>query len=248
MPSDPTIAPDHTSGRFVTTRWSTVQMAGDPSSPEAREALERLCQTYWPLLYAYARRRGYETHTAQDLTQAFFAHFIERGYLRAADRTRGRFRTFLLTCFQHFLIHEWEKQQAAKRGGRFLLVSWEEHSSALEARAASTHELRPEKHYDREWALAVMERALGRLEAEFTTVGRAQHFEVLGQFLHAEPSSGGYSEAASYLGLSDRAVKVAVHRLRRRYGRLVRDEVRETVADESDLEDEMRHLVEVMSG
>lgn len=233
-------------GRFTTTRWTTVAIAGNASSVDARAALERLCQDYWAPLFAFALRQGRAFHAAQDLTQAFFAHFIERGYLRAANRTRGRFRTFLLTCFEHFLIHEWEKQQAVKRGGRFELLSWEEHHAGLESRAASATDLPPERHYDREWALAIMQRALARLQAEFAATERQPLFEFLSRFLHTEPAPGEYANVASQLGLSDRAVKLAVHRLRRRYGRLVREEVSHTVANEADAEDEMRYLVELM--
>lgn len=248
MPSEPVTASGDPAQRFATTRWSRVAIASDSSSPGARAALESLCQEYWPPLFAYTLRQGRDSHTAQDLTQSFFSHFIERGYLRAADRTRGRFRTFLLTCFQHFLVHEWEKNHAAKRGGQFVLLSWDEHSEALESRVASGTELPPERHYDREWALAVMERALARLQEEFSVAGRDQHFQVLGHFLHAEAAPGDYLEGATQLGLAHRAVKLAVHRMRRRYGRLVREEVRETVTSDSDVEDEMRYLVELVSG
>lgn len=224
-----------------------VAVAGDALSQGGQAALERLCQDYWRALFAFALRQGRDFHTAQDLTQAFFAHFIERGYLRAADRTRGRFRTFLLTCFEHFLVHEWEKQQTAKRGGRFKLVSWEEHRAALESRAAANPGVRPERHYDREWTLAIMERALTRLRAEFAATGREQHFHVLGRFLSTEAAPGDYREIAALLGWPERAVKLAVHRIRRRYGRLVRDEVRETVVSESEVDDELRYLVELLS-
>jgi DNA-directed RNA polymerase specialized sigma24 family protein len=240
-------AVDYPPGRFATTRWSTVAIASDASSPSARAALERLCQDYWPPLFAFALRQGRDFHTAQDLAQAFFAHFIERGYVRAADRTRGRFRTFLLTSFKHFLVHEWERDHAVKRGGQFIPLSWEEHCSLLESRAAAAPELQPERYYDREWALAIMERSLARLEAEFAAAGKERDFQLLSHFLHAEAVAGEYLEVASQLGVPDRAVKLAVHRLRRRYGRLVRDEVRETVASEGDVEDEMRYLVELMS-
>ena len=234
-------------GRFTTTRWSSVAIAGDASSPSPRAALERLCQDYWPPLFAFALRQGRDFHTAQDLIQAFFTHFIERGYLRAADRTRGRFRTFLLTSFQHFLVHEWEKNRAVKRGGQFILLSWEESCGDLESRAAATPESPPERHYDREWALAIMERSLVRLQAEFAAAGKERDFQLLSYFLHAEAAPGEYLKVANQLGVKDRAVQLAVHRLRRRYGRLVREEVRETVASEADVEDEMRYLVELMS-
>ncbi len=246
MPPKAPVATDHVAWSFRTTRWSRVAMANDPASPEAVAALECLCQDYWPPLFAFALRRGRDSHAAEDLTQAFFARFIERGYLKAADRTRGRFRTFLLTSFNHFLIHDWEKNRAVKRGGQFTLLSWDEHHDVLESRATATA-LPPERHYDREWALAVMERALAKLRDEFAASGREHQFAVLGRFLSSEAVTGEYAAAGKELGLTERAVKLAVHRIRRRYGRLMRDEVRETVADESDVQDEMRYLVELVS-
>jgi len=248
VPCEATITPAREPGRFATTRWSAVARAGDPAAPEARAALDRLCRDYWPPIFAFALRQGRDFHTAQDNTQAFFARFLERGYLRAADPTRGRFRTFLLTCFQHFLTQEWEKERAVKRGGRFELVSWEEQYPGLESRAAASTTSKPAEYYDREWALSVMGRALARLRTELAGAGREGRFVLLGRFLQAEPGPGDYENAARELGLNPRAVKLAVHRLRRRYGHLVRDEVRQTVSDESDVADELRHLVEVLSG
>jgi DNA-directed RNA polymerase specialized sigma24 family protein len=234
-------------GRFVTTRWATVTVAGDTSSPSMRAALERLCEDYWGPLVAYALRKGRDLHNAQDLTQAFFAHFIERGYLRAADRMRGKFRTFLLTCFQHFMIHEWEKERSARRGGQFTIVSWEEHDAAILSRIAAATDLTAERIYDREWAFAVTRRALLRLEEEFSASGRSEHFQVLGRFLYTEPVPGEYDTVASKLNLASGSVKLLVHRLRRRYGMFVREEVRQTLVNESDLEDELRYLVELLS-
>jgi DNA-directed RNA polymerase specialized sigma24 family protein len=247
VPTESLAAGKDREGRFFTTRWSWVAAACDSDSPQARSALERLCQAYWPPLYAFALRRGNDIHLAQDLTQSFFLHFIARGYLRAADRGRGRFRTFLLTCFQHFLVHEWEKTRAAKRGGRFELLSWDHDRESLESRVASTSELSPEKLYDLEWALAILERALARLREVYRSAGQVNVYDVLRPFLHSQPDPGDYLRAARQLNLPERAVRLAVHRLRRRYGRLVREEVRETVADASDLEDEMRYLVELIS-
>lgn len=241
------IAGENGEGRFSTTCWSTVALACDTSSPEKRVALERFCQAYWPPLFAYVLRRGCDLHTAQDLTQSFFAHFIQRGYVRAADRNRGKFRTFLLTCFQHFLIHEWEKNGAAKRGGQFSLLSWDQHSAGLKLRAAISGGMPAEKHYDREWALAIMERALDRLRLEFCCDGRDQLFEVLRVFLQMEAATGDYDKVGKVLGLEPRAVKLAVHRMRRRYGRIVRDEVRRTVTNEADVAEELHYLVELIS-
>lgn len=237
----------HPEGGFATTRWSTVAVAVNGNAQGARAALERLCEDYWRALFAFALRQGRDVHTAEDLTQAFFAHFLARGYLRAADRSRGRFRTFLLTCFQHFLAHEWEKRRAIKRGGRLKFLSYEDHRQALESRAAERPELGPARHYDREWALTIMERAWFRLEAEVSGDGRADQFRELSRFLQVEAGPGEYAAVAARLAWTDRAVKLGVHRLRRRYGRLVRDEVRETVADEGDVADELRYLVELMA-
>lgn len=247
---DMIVEPTHSGqsvARFATTLWPVVMNAVDPTSPNAKAALERLCQDYWPPLCAYALHRGSDLHTAQDLTQAFFAHLLERGYLRAADRSRGRFRTFLLTCFQHFLIHEWEKTRAEKRGGNFKIVSWEEHGLGLASRVLSSPEMKPELHYDREWAMALMGRALVRLRKEYDHLGFQRQFEVLAKFLHGEPKPGEYQELAGVLSASDRVVRLTVHRMRRRFGRFVREEVRETVATEADAEAELRHLVEIMS-
>lgn len=248
MPLEPVNLLVDAGSRFATTRWTTVQTAIDPSSPEALSCLERLCQHYWPPLYGFARRQGNDVHTAQDLTQAFFAHFIGKGYLRAADRSRGRFRTFLLTSFSHFLTHEWEKARAEKRGGRFELTSWEEQLATLESQLACSQPAPPERDYDRQWALTALERALARLRSEFSAAGQDAHFAVLGPFLHAEAQTGEYQAIATQLGVSDRWVKVAVHRLRRRYGRLVREEIRDTVLTDSEVEDEMAYLVELLSG
>ncbi len=247
MSDEPSSAPAPVPGSFATTRWSVVALAGNPGTPEARAALARLCQDYWPAIFGFALRLRRDFHSAQDSTQAFFVRFLERGYVRAADRTRGRFRTFLLTCFQHFLTHEWEKERAMKRGGGFQFVSWEEQFAVLESRALAADGLNPETHYDREWALSVMGRALSRLQAEFAATAREAQFLRLRPFLQTEAAPGDYEQAAEELGLNARAVKLTVHRLRRRYGRLVREEIRETLTDPSDVQDELRHLVEVLA-
>jgi DNA-directed RNA polymerase specialized sigma24 family protein len=233
--------------RFATTRWSRVVVAGDSTSPESRAALERLCQEYWPPLFAFALRRCQDPHSAQDLTQSFFAHFIDRGYLRAANRERGRFRTFLLTCFEHFLVHQWEKERAAKRGGNYVLVSWDEQCDGALLPARSAADLSPEKLYDRAWAQVIMQRAFTRLQNEHAKGERNIQFKVLGRFLSAEVAPGEYVDLGEQLGVAPGAVKLAVHRMRRRFRALVREEIRETVANESDVDDEMRYLVEIIS-
>lgn len=239
--------PSRDNREFRTTRWSEVAAAGGASSPDAQVALERLCLDYWPPLFAFALRRGNDRLTSQDLTQAFFARFIERGYLRAADRNRGRFRTFLMTCFQHFLVHEWEKTRREKRGGSHFRISWDDCCAEVEARACGSIHTPQERHYDREWALLVFDRAMVRLRDEYARNGNLRRFERLVGYLQTDPAAGEYLQVGLELSLSARAVRVIVHRLRRRFGQLVSEEVRGTVASEADAADELRYLVDVLS-
>ncbi len=234
--------------RFVTTRWSQIHLAGYGSEEEAAEALNSLCQAYWGPLYAFTCRLGHDSHQAKDFVQAFLLHFIEHGYLRAADRARGRFRTFLLTSFRHYLAHEWEKTRTLKRGGGFEIITWEEHHAALDSRLHSSPGVTPEFQFDHEWALTLLGRAFQRLEAEHAAADRQRSWEILGRFLHQEASTGDYERAAAELGCAHRTVKLSVHRLRRRLGRFVREEVRETVVSEADAADELDYLMGLISG
>ena len=231
---------------FVTTHWSVVVAAGDVSSPHGQAALENLCRSYWQPLYAYLLRQGRTPHDAQDLTQEFFAHFLEKSYFRVADRARGRFRSFLLTALKHFVAHEWEKARAVKRGGRQSFISWEEQPEETRPSLASGADLSPERFYDQQWALTLLEQALDRLGQESAANRKEQQFERLKAFLSNEPGEGAYAAVAAELGTSPGSVAVAVHRLRQRYGELVREEVANTVAKPEQVEDELRYLIELI--
>ena len=230
---------------FVTTQWSLVAAArnDEAGTTQAHRALEALCKAYWFPLYAFVRSRGYSSSDAQDLTQAFFAGLIQTGGFRGADPDRGRFRSYLLGAMKHFLANEWHRGRAQKRGGGTPLLELDalepEARYALLAQPAD-----PDRAFDREWAQATVARALDRLRIESEQTGRGTQFEVLRGSLTGDEADR--SETAARLDISEGAVKVAVHRLRQRYRALLRAEVAETVADPSDVDDEMRYLVEVL--
>jgi len=227
---------------FVTTHWSVVVSAGGSDTTGARDALARLCQTYWYPLYAYVRRRGNSAHDAQDLTQAFFAHVLERQTLAAADPERGRFRSFLLGAMNHFLINEWHRARAQKRGGGSQTLSLDLAAAEERFDLEPVDHLSPDKIFEKQWALTLLGEVLNRLEAEYQREGRGGLFAALQQTLMGSRESQPYSELAVKLGMNENAIKVAVHRLRRRYRELVRDEIAGTVARTRDIEEEMRHL------
>ena len=227
---------------FQTTHWSVVVRAGQQASVQSAEALEKLCRTYWFPLYAYVRRRGYEPTEAQDLTQDFFIRFLEKGYLTHADRQKGKFRSFLLTALNHFLVNEWRRAQAIKRGGGGPLISLDDETAESRyAREAATH-LTPEKVYERRWALTLLDQALGRLGEEFAAAGQGREFDRLRGFLTTEAGESRYAEVAEELGMTSGAVGAAVHRLRRRYRDLVREEIAHTVASPAEVDEEIRWL------
>ena len=228
---------------FATTHWSLVLAArlDDAGQPQAREALEQLCRAYWYPLYAFVRYRGYASHEAQDLTQAFFTRVLETDGLASATPERGRFRSYLLGAMKHYLSNEWQRANAAKRGGgeRFVELDGLEPEArhALEPATSSD----PDASFDRAWALEAVQRVLKTLRTEAEADGKVERFEALKASLTgAEPRRG---ETAERLGLTPGAVKVAVHRLRQRYRELLRAEVAHTVADPADVDDELRHLV-----
>jgi RNA polymerase sigma factor (sigma-70 family) len=233
---------------FETTRWSQVIAAGDSATPDSREALARLCEVYWYPLYAYVRRWGHDADEAQDLTQAFFSRLLEKHYLRDADPTRGRFRSFLLASLKHFLSNERDRENAVKRGGRATVLPLEfENAEGRYSREPPDNET-PEIVYERRWALTLLTRTLGRLRAEFDRAGKAALFSRLEGHLTGDQDTGPYVEIAAEFGMSEGAVKVAVHRLRRRFGVLLREEIVETVATPSDVDDEIRHLFRALKG
>lgn len=229
---------------FHTTRWSLVLAAQkDSDSTGARRALAELCRDYWYPLYAFARRRGHSPHDAQDLTQAFFADLLERNPT-SADPARGRFRSYLLGALKHFLANEWHRAHAQKRGGGRRIIEWDaldpEKRYALEPHAEGN----PDALYDRRWALDLLDRAIGRLRAEFDSKGDGATFDALKATLTgAEPPR---EDLARQLGMSEGALKVAIHRLRQRYRELLRAEIADTVDSPADVDGEMRHLVAVL--
>ena len=233
--------------RFATTRWSMVFQAGRGDSPDSRQALAALCEAYWYPLYAYVRRRGYGGDEAQDLTQEFFAHLLEKNTLRAADRRRGKFRSFLLSSLKHFLANQWRREGAQKRGGRRVAISLDFESGKKRYSLEPSHELTAEKIYVRRWALTLLEGALSKLREEFTARGKLRLFEQLKEFLGGRQSTMPYQEIAARLEMSEGAVKVAVHRLRRRCRELLREEIAQTVADPEEIDEELQELFAAMS-
>jgi RNA polymerase sigma-70 factor (ECF subfamily) len=227
---------------FATTRWSLVAAAGQGGSPEAQQALATLCEVYWYPLYAYARQHLPSAHDAQDQTQAFFAELLEKEYLQAADPRRGRFRSFLLTAFKHFLSRQREREHAQKRGGGTRLLSLDFQSGERRYGLEPADPATPESAYERRWALAILGQALARLRQEFADAGKARVFDRLKGALEGDGAQQSYAEIGAELGLSESAVKVAVHRLRRRYQELLRAEIAQTVASPGEVEDELRDL------
>lgn len=231
-------------GHFSTTQWSLVLAAGQKSLPEAREALATLCRAYWYPLYAFARRLGHQPDDAQDLTQAFFARLLEKDYLGAVDRERGRFRSFLLAAFQHFLSKERDRARAQKRGGGKNLLPLDFEAGENRYLREPAHELTAEKIYEQRWAVALLDQVLARLRQEFVASRNERLFDHLKGFLAGEHTS--YRQVAEQLAMSEGAVKVAVHRLRRRYRELVVAEIAQTVSGPEDVDEELQHLFEAL--
>lgn len=230
-------------GVFATTHWSMVVRAGDSRSPEAAAAMERLCQTYWYPLYVFVRRKGHSHEDASDLTQAFFARFLEKGYLKTVDQTLGKFRTFLLTSMSHFLANEWDKSQAQKRGGGQRIISFDDTRAEERYRLEPVEHTTPETLFERRWAEAVVGVALDRLAEET----EPQRFEVLKRFLLEDKGTVSYDEGAAALGMSVAAVTSAIHRLRARFSALLVAEVSNTVSAPEIVEPELRHLLAALS-
>jgi RNA polymerase sigma-70 factor (ECF subfamily) len=229
---------------FATTRWSIV-LATKGDASEARNALSKLCNAYWYPLYAYVRRQGLGAHDAQDLTQEFFVCLLEKDWLGAVERERGRFRSWLLASMKHFLGNEWDKRHAQKRGGGAAIFSIDEISAESRWRHEPADPQTAEKLYDRQWALLLLERVLRRLRQEMTVVGKGTTFDILKFSLTGEKCA--YTEVAARLGMTGGAVKVAIHRLRERYRALIRAEIADTVMTSGEVDEELRHLFAAMS-
>jgi RNA polymerase sigma-70 factor (ECF subfamily) len=230
-------------GVFATTQWSVVVRAGDSRSPEAAAAMERLCRTYWYPLYVFVRRKGHTHEDASDLTQAFFARFLEKDYLRSVDANSGRFRTFLLKSMTHFLANEWDRAQAQRRGGGCQILSLEAASAEERYQLEPVEQVTPETIFERRWAQTVMSVVLDRLAVETDE----KRFEVLKGFLLEDKGAVSYDQAAAQLGVSVAAITSAIHRMRGRFRALLFEEIANTVETPEAVESEIRHLLTVLS-
>lgn len=231
---------------FATTHWSVVLQAGHGDSAQSMQALETLCRSYWYPLYAYVRRHGQSPHDAEDLTQEFFARLLARDYIQLADRNQGRFRTFLLSSLKRFLINDWKKGNREKRGGGQKVLSLDEEMAETRFSAEPSADQPPDTLYDGGWAAVLMDRALTALRTEFQHAGKLELFERLKGFVWGEKCGLSYAEMAGQLGMTEGAVKVAVHRLRQRYGELLRAEIAQTVSTPAEVNEELRYLVSVI--
>ncbi len=229
-------------GRFASTHWSVVLAAGQLESPESNEALATLCRVYWYPLYAYARRRFDRSDEAQDLTQGFFAELLEKAYLQAVDPKRGKFRSFLLTAFKHYLAKERDRAAAQKRGGGRRPIPLDFQIGESRYLLEPADQQTPELVFERRWALTLLNQALTQLRQEFTNAGKQRLFEGLKESLMGDGSCRPYSQLAANLDMTELAVKVAIHRLRRRYQEVIRAAIAQTVASPDDIDDELRDL------
>ena len=232
---------------FVTTRWSVVLAAGGSDTTQGRDALSHLCQAYWYPLYAYARRRGAPPHDAQDLTQEFFARLLDGKWLAQADQQRGRFRSFLLSTMKNFMANEWHKARAQKRGGPLPALSLDEEAAEQRYRLEPVDQMTPETLFERGWALALLSDTLQHLEQEYARDGKTAWMQALRPALTADRATINYRQIAGQLDVTETAARVAVHRLRQRYRRLIQAEVAHTVTSPDQVEDEMRHLFQILA-
>jgi RNA polymerase sigma-70 factor (ECF subfamily) len=233
---------------FALTHWSVVLAAGRSDSTQARDALERLCRTYWFPIYAFVRRQGHSPHDAQDLTQEFFARLLAKHYLADADRAKGRFRSFLLASLKHFLANEWDKARAQKRGGGQVMIPIDIKTAETSCGFEPADDSTPDKIFERRWALTLLDQVLRRLRDEYVRDGKERLFEQLKPTLTEASRSVPYAEIATRLGTSEGAVKGAVHRLRQCYRELLRAEIADTVASPAEIDDEIRNLFAALAG
>jgi DNA-directed RNA polymerase specialized sigma24 family protein len=233
---------------FATTHWSVVLAAGQSASEPAQRALETLCRGYWYPIYVYVRRKGYGPDDAQDLTQAFFTQLIAKEHLRLADREKGKFRTFLLATLDHFLAREWSRAHRQKRGGQFTFISLDAQVPEERYQFEPTDNDTPERKFLRNWALAVLKQALIALEKECEAGRKGALFREVKGVLTGEGNAAAYAEMGQRLGMSEGAMYVAVHRLRQRYGELLREEIAQTVSGPEQIDEEMRFLMNALAG
>jgi len=246
--SDERLSPvERFNGNFNTTHWSVVLMAGQEDSPEATAALERLCHAYWYPLYAYCRRQGHSPADGEDLTQQFFAAFVERNSFATATPERGRFRNFLLASFKNFLANDHHRRMTVKRGGRVAFISLDDTDLETHYRKEPADPSTPEHKFDQAWALTLLGKVMKDLKAEYVSAGKSMVFDALHVFLTGEKTEVTYEKIGADLGITGSAVKMSVMRLRQRYGQMLRREIAHTLSDPSGVEDELRHLVEALS-
>ncbi len=238
--------PEAHGGVFGTPHWSVVLAAGQQQSPQAAEALDQLCRTYWYPLYVYTRRRGYPPEDAQDLTQAFFAHLLSREFLTNVGPEKGKFRSFLLTCLKHFLTDEWKKAHTARRGGAAGPVSLDWEQAEARYRSETRNEASAEALYERRWALDLLDHVLNQLRDAAVASGNGAVFDQLQSCLLGEQPTESYAQLGTRLGLSETAVKVRVHRLRQQYRDLLREQIAQTVSAPAEIEEEVRYLFQVV--
>jgi len=236
-------AVSHSSPLFQTTHWSVVLAAGDGDSPQAADALEKLCRTYWYPLYAYVRRKGHAAQDAQDMTQGFFAHLLGKQAFGQLEREGGKFRSFLLTALNHYLVNEWARRNAGKRDERKVAFSLDELDPESRYRFEPADAATPESLFDRQWAATLLDQVMNRLRNEYASEGKADMFQRLQPCLTGAEAMLPYAELATQLGRTENAVKMAVHRLRKRYGELLRAEIVQTVTSPQEAEEEIRHLI-----
>lgn len=245
---NPTPKPAPTGGIFATTHWTVVLAAGRAGSPQADLALEELCRTYWYPLYAYVRRHGHSREDAEDLTQGFFARLLEKNYLEGVTNNGGKFRAFLLVALKRYLVNEWVRANRQKRGGGEIPLSldWQDAETRYQINPAD--HLSPDKLYDRAWATVLLERVISRLQAEHGGDGKAGLYETLKPFLMLGKSDIPYARAAAELKMTESAVRVAVHRLRKRYRELLREEIAQTLDNPAQADEEMQALFSALAG
>jgi RNA polymerase sigma-70 factor (ECF subfamily) len=220
-----------------------VLAAAANPTPDSRASLATLCKVYWPPIYAFIRRNGYDSDQAQDLTQAFFVAMLEKNYLGDADRERGRFRTFLLTAVKHYLANEWDRAHALKRGGGQIAVPIDPIQAEGWCAPEVIEQRTPESLFERRWALSLLEQVMAKLRAECARMGKSEYFDKVSTLLDGDPAPHRYDALAAELGATAGALRVAVHRMRRRYQELLRAEIAETVSTPAEIDDEIRFLL-----
>jgi RNA polymerase sigma factor (sigma-70 family) len=241
----PAAAGEHGGAAFTTTHWSVV-LAAQGESSAAQEALEKLCRTYWRPVYSFVKRQGAGPEAAEDLTQGFFALLLERRDFDAVRKEKGRLRSYLLTSLKHFLASEQRRAMTAKRGKGQRLVPFDELTANERMEMEPADSLSADRLYERRWAVTLMEQVLNRLKDEYRAAGNAALFDSLKQLLPDEPGAPSRAEIAAQLGMTENALRQAFHRFRHRYQVLLREEIANTVAIASDIEDELRHLISVL--